>query len=134
MYAVPLEGGAFILDNSPFYVYGISCCDKFEAIKKDDRLIFSKVLERGGHSTYRIKLPPGADHNYFLILWETLKRMGCTYEGSSSNTARLYAVDMAPSVNVEAAYAYLELKENDGAWVFEEGHYYDPQHGSVSIK
>lgn len=126
MYAVPLGGGGFCLDNSPFYVFGISCGDSFEAVRHDGRLIFSKVLKRGGHSTYRIKLPIGADHGYFLLHWQPLLRLGCTYEGSSGGGARLYSVDMGPVVDVAAAYALMDKKERDGVWFFEEGHYYKP--------
>lgn len=133
MYAVPSDSGTFILDNSPFYVYGISYCDTFEATKRGDRLVFTKVSARGGHSTYRIKLPSGADHNYFLVHWGALEKLGCTYEGSFSNIARLYAVDMAPSVDIAAAYAYLDSKERDGIWSFEEGHYYEPTHGGSAL-
>lgn len=131
MHAVPSGGAIFILDNSPFYVYGISYCDTFEAVQRDDRLMFSKVTARGGHSTYRVKLPAGADHEYFLIHWRGLEKLGCTYEGSSRGAARLYSIDMAPVVDVAAAYAYMDQKEREGAWFFEEGHYYKPEHGNA---
>jgi hypothetical protein len=133
MYAVPLGGGTFILDNSPFYVYGISYCDTFEAEQRDDRLVFSKIAARGGHSTYRIKLPAGADHNYFLKHWQTLEKLGCTYEGSSSGVAKLYSIDMAPTVDVVAAYASMDEKEREDVWSFEEGHYYKPEHSSTVL-
>lgn len=130
MYAVPAGGATFVLDNSPFYVYGLSYCDTFEAAQRDERLIFTKVIARGGHSTYRIRLPSGADHQYFLLHWQDLEKLGCTYEGSSSGEARLYSIDMAPTVDVAAAYAYMDQKEREGTWCFEEGHYYKPGCGS----
>jgi hypothetical protein len=130
MHAVPLGGTTFLLDNSPFYVYGISYCDVFEAVQRDDRLVFLKVLERGGHSTYRVKLPLGQGHSYFLLHWQVLEKLGCTYEGSSSDVTRLYSIDMAPTVDVAAAYTWMDAKERDGVWFFEEGHYYKPEHGS----
>jgi hypothetical protein len=133
MHAVPLGGATFILDNSPFYVYGISYCDTFEAVQHDDRLTFSKVITRGGHSTYRIKLPAGADHNYFLMHWQGLEKLGCTYEGSSRGAAKLYSVDMAPAVDVPAAYAYMDQKEREGIWFFEEGYYFKPEHGNLVL-
>lgn len=133
MHAVPSGEATFTLDNSPFYVYGISYCDTFEAVQRDGRLVFSKVTARGGHSTYRIKLPVGADHKYFLVHWQGLEKLGCTYEGSSSGAVRLYSIDMAPAVDVGAAYAYMDQKEREGAWVFEEGHYYKPEHGNAVV-
>ncbi|HNP36946.1 MAG TPA: DUF4265 domain-containing protein [Woeseiaceae bacterium] len=133
MHAVPLGGATYILDNSPFYVYGISYCDTFEAVQRDGRLVFLRVLERGGHSTYRVKLPVGADHGYFLLHWRVLETLGCTYEGSASGEARLYSIDMAPSVDVAAAYAWMDAKQHDSVWFFEEGHYYKPEHGSAVL-
>lgn len=104
MYAKPVGDGHYVLDNSPFYAFDISYCGEFLANKVDEELMFSRVISRGGHSTYRIKLPDGADHSCFLKYWDDLAKEECTYEGSSVNTRRLYAIDMPPGVDIVKAF------------------------------
>lgn len=123
MYAQPLGDNRYILDNTPFYVFDISFCDEFFADHVDDEIVFSRVASRGGHSTYRIKIPEGKGHDYFLKHWGKLEQLGCTFEGSSVNRCRLYAVDIPPNVDVFKAYEVMEEYENQGVWEFEEGHY-----------
>jgi hypothetical protein len=122
LHAIPLGGGVYVLDNSPFYAYDISYKDVFRAVSEDGSLVFSEVVSRGGHSTYRIKLPVGCDHEYFSRHWSELDRLGCTFEGSSGNAQRLYAIDVPPDVNVFEVYRLLEERERDNVWTFEEGH------------
>lgn len=52
MHCQAVDGG-FELENSPFYVYGVSYRDVVEAEFGTDVLTFTRVLRRGGHSTYR---------------------------------------------------------------------------------
>jgi hypothetical protein len=125
MHATPLGEGRYIIDNSPFYVFNISCGDVIQAsTDKDGEKSFLRVESRGGHSTYRIRLPIGLDHKFFLENWAALGELGCTYEGSSVNSGRLYSVDIGPDVNVFDVYKILDEKERQGVWVFEEAHYF----------
>lgn len=127
MHAIPRGDGRYVLDNSPFYVFGISYGDVFLADRMDGEMVFSGVESRGGHSTYRIRLPAGQNHEFFLRHWQQLEKLGCTYEGSSANPARLYSIDVPPGVDVFEVYRLLEEGEQQGTWVFEEAHYFDPQ-------
>lgn len=128
MHAIYVSGDAYIVDNSPFYAYGVSFGDRVLVSKIDGKLFFSEISERGGHSTYRIKLPKGEDHEYFLRFWPALSQLGCSYEGSSVNARRLYAIDLPPEVDVTAVYAILEKYEQAGVWEFEEAHFCDRRH------
>lgn len=130
MHAIPRSDGCYVLDNSPFYTFGISYRDVFLASQKDGGLVFSGIKSRGGHSTYRVRLPVGRDHEFFLGHWSELEKLGCTYEGSSANPERLYSIDIPPGVDVFEVYRLLEEGELQGTWVFEEGHYFDPKKNS----
>lgn len=123
MHAVPSSGGLYILDNSPFYAYGISCGDSFRAQNRRGQIHFLEVVFRGGHSTYRVKLPIGATHEDFMQRWGELQRLGCSFEGTGNNGRRLYAVDVPPEADVVAVYNYLQKNEDSGFWEFEEAHY-----------
>jgi hypothetical protein len=96
MHAQPPSDGTFRLDNVPFHVRGISYDDIFTVVPNDGRLFFSSVARRGGHSTYRVRLPAGKPHSHFLDRWAPLEALGCTYEGSSLGGRRLYAIDVPP--------------------------------------
>ncbi|WP_434362364.1 DUF4265 domain-containing protein [Parasalinivibrio latis] len=126
MYAKPAGHNVYVLDNSPFYAFGISFCDEFIVKTIDGVLEFDKILSRSGHSTYRIRIPNGKNHDYFLENWKELMALGCTFEGSSANSKRLYAIDVPPSSNIIDVYNTMQKIEDLGIWEFEEGHYCDP--------
>ncbi|MFC3654564.1 DUF4265 domain-containing protein [Xanthomonas hyacinthi] len=127
MHALARGDGNFVLDNSPFYAFGISCGDVFSASPSEDGgLVFSEVVSRGGHSTYRVKLPAGRKHEDFLAHWLVLEKLGCTYEGSSANPERLYSIDVPAGADVFEIYRLLEEGEREKAWFFEEGYYFKP--------
>lgn len=126
MHAKELGGGRYALDNSPFYTFDISFEDVFLAEQKDGELVFSEIVSRGGHSTYRVKLPVGHDHDYFLKHWPALDKLGCTFEGSSVSQQRLYSIDVPPKTDVHKVYRVLEEKEQQEIWYFEEAHYCGP--------
>jgi hypothetical protein len=123
LWAKPVSRDTYVLDNSPFYVYGISYKDIVRAECKRGEILFREVASRGGHSTYRLKLPPGKLHSYFLDLWSPLKQFGCTYEGASGDSRR-YSVDIPPLVAVRRVYEILNDLEQSGICEFEEGYYF----------
>lgn len=122
MHAQARSDGLFVLDNSPFYVYGISCGDVFSAANSGDELVFERVVERGGHSKYRVRLNEGDGHESFERRWKGLEYLGCTYEGSDLGARRLYSIDVPPSASLEKVYELLEEGEMGGAWQFEEAY------------
>lgn len=123
MHCIPLGDGTFQVDNSPFHAFGVSLGDKITATEDSDGLIFDSIISRGGHSTYRVRLPSGASHQHFLEHWAAMEELGCSYEGSSLDNRRLYAIDIPPGVDVASIYRLLEDGEANGAWEFEEAHF-----------
>ncbi|KAA8996315.1 DUF4265 domain-containing protein [Stenotrophomonas cyclobalanopsidis] len=123
MHARALSNDVFVLDNIPFYAYGVSCGDVVTVRCIDDGLVFVAVAERGGHSTYRVKMAASAMHDTFLARWAELERLGCSYEGSNVNNRLLYALDVPPGAPLNKIYKILEQGEADGVWDFEEGDY-----------
>jgi hypothetical protein len=126
MWAIHREDGTYEIDNSPFEAYGISYRDVVAAHVEDGMLVFNYVIRRGGHSTYRVKLYPGAEHDQFIKYWPQLALLGCTYEGAGG-ARRLYSIDVPTHAAVGAVYAHLQSVEGNGAWEFEEAHYFAPE-------
>lgn len=113
--------GRYRIDNIPFYAYDISLGDVVTGTVDGDRIAFQRVLERGGHSTYRIlvKDERGYESPAFLEGWRELENHGCSYEVAKR---RWIAIDVPSAADVFAVYRILEDGENRGLWSFEEGH------------
>ncbi|SEP10852.1 protein of unknown function [Luteibacter sp. UNC138MFCol5.1] len=123
MHCQAVDGG-FELENSPFYVYGVSYRDVVEAEVDTGVLTFIRVVRRGGHSTYRLLVTGDGQASAFAKRWPRLEALGCTYEEGGVDGRHLYAVDVPSDTAVHAVYALLEEGENDNAWTFEEAHYH----------
>lgn len=118
LWAEPLTHGRYRIRNSPFYAYGISTEDIVIAEQEDGLLRVQRVILRGNHSTYRLKLSGLLINSpEFLEHWRPLQELGCTFEQGP-----LIAVDVPPSADIYAVYSLLEAGESEGVWEFEEGH------------
>lgn len=121
----PAGLGKYRVDNLPFELYDISYGDVVSAAEKDGALTFQSVLSRGGHSTYRVRLPEGGTHEDFLQFWPLFEAHNCSYEGAS-DTRRLYSIDVPNGDAVFAIYPLLEKGEKQGWFEFEEAHFCRP--------
>jgi hypothetical protein len=121
LWAEPLGGDRFRIDNIPFYAYGVSHEDVVVANQVEGRLRFRAVAARSGHSTYRVlvKDPGGYESQGFQKFWARLHELGCTYEIAKR---RWITIDVPPESDVFAIYRILEEGMTDGAWTFEEAH------------
>jgi Domain of unknown function (DUF4265) len=119
LWAEPVGGNSYRLRNVPFFVYGYSEQDIIRAEASESRLTVRGIVERGGHSTYRIFLAEKTTEEQFNKDWLPLGELGCSYERASQ---RLIAVDVPPHANVYAVYDVLQNAERDRLWEFEEGH------------
>jgi hypothetical protein len=120
VWAKPIGDGLFVLDNVPFFAYGLSLGDKVYAQRASDSLLeYSGVAEHGGHSTYRVFLADSVASARVETYWKQLRSLGCDREIA---TARLWSLDLAPSVNIFSVYCVLEEAEAEGVWSFEEAH------------
>ena len=81
LWAEPVGEGRFRLRNSPFFAFGVSNEDVVFGHARDEEVYLAGVSIRGGHSTYRLKLP-GQDRQApaFKRAWAPLEALGCSYE------------------------------------------------------
>ena len=124
VWAIPEGGDFYRLANSPFCAYGYSFEDVVEA-KPDDNgdYIVGRIVELGGHSTYRIMIPQ-TNAGKFESYWKPIEKLKCTLERASEY---FVAVDVPPRVDVAKVFKLLQKGEDDGAWGFEEAHYGHPK-------
>lgn len=117
LWGQPLGGKLFKIRNAPFYAYGCSLGDVVAADRDVfGRFVFEKVVERGGHSTYRLIASKGKEER-FQKYWAPLARLDCGYE----RTGRLYAVDAPPNADINRVLELLAKGRSDEAWEFETG-------------
>ena len=121
LWVEPMTDGTFRIENSPFYLYGISFEDVVAADDVAGQLTFREVVARGSHSTYRIfiKNESGYEDEQFATAWRPLGLIGCTYEIAKR---RWVVIDVPPLTDIFAMYALLEVGERAGVWTFEEAH------------
>jgi hypothetical protein len=98
------SGGQVIIESVPFFAKGIARGDKVVVARSEAGLLaVNAVVERGGHSTFRIWLPeglvPSADQ-----LVGNLERIGAVVEVTLE---RLLAIDAAPE-HESAIWDYLQ--------------------------
>lgn len=122
VWAETLPTGHFRLRNVPFYARGLSFGDVVATRETEESpCTFDRVIERSGHSTYRIRLSEAVslEDLTFDRYWQPLEAEGCTYE---RGTERLIAVDVPDHAHIHRVYELLAKGEEAGAWSFEEGH------------
>ena len=117
----PLSGKAIVIvDNIPFFTKSLSFQDKISVVPFKDEIVFEAVVERGGHSTYRVFIQDPDQSS--LEGLQGLKKFGCDWELTQFNGGNLYAIDIPPQADIYEAYALLLKGQLDGTWLFEEGY------------
>jgi uncharacterized protein DUF4265 len=128
LWAEPVEranaGAAFRLENSPLFATGVSYLDVVRAAHVDDGLEFTGVVERSGHSTYMLLVPPASRD--FTTYWRRLEAQGCSYESKSLRLSMgprvVYSVDVPPSSDFTEVSAILDRGVRDLVWIYQEGY------------
>lgn len=114
LWAEPI-GGAYKIDNIPFFALGISLGDVVEAKTIDDDLLFARVLDSSNHSTVRIVI---FDMDHAEMIVEHLAGYGCAVE--NSHIPGLVAIDIPPSANIAGVRDYLHRGEESEIFEYEE--------------
>ncbi len=109
------------VDNIPFFSKSVSLRDKITvAFNQENGVFLDSVVERSGHSTYRVFL----DHqnSEASLMLDTLRVMGCDWEKATLRGGALYALDVPPAVNIHEVYEILEKGVKEEFWFAEEGY------------
>lgn len=123
LWASNCGGNRFIIENIPINVYGISYHDIVSAVINDDQVLqYRDVVEKGGHSLYRIIINRGYNVDDFRKRWKMFEDVGCSYE-SNKNPERVFAINVPPDADVYFVYDLLEQGVEDGVWDFEEANF-----------
>lgn len=111
------EGNYFRITSVPFYLKNVSRGDLVSVAEKDF-LTFDRVIERGGHNTYRLLLTDRHPNDPIFTVDE-LTKMGLAVE---EEHGKLLAVDVPPSVDQDAIDKYLIAGADSGRWEMQDGY------------
>lgn len=109
----------FLIRNVPFCAQDVSLGDIVEAEPRDGKLVFQRVAQRSGHSTYRLVLGSDVREPSFDGLWSALEEAGCRFEQAQSNWI---ALDVPPEADITLVRAILQQGSQQGLWHVEEAH------------
>ena len=98
LWATPLGGDLYRLENSPWFAYGVSFLDIVRAKARDDKiLVFEEVVEKSGNRTIRIVLdPPAEEANSSAAILNRLLALGASFEGANT---RYMALNIEPEAD-----------------------------------
>ncbi len=121
LWATDLGHDRYRLDNTPWFVRGVTCYDVVGALPPDAESmpVVSQVLEHSGHLTVRV-LPlgdRGADTLAALI--SEFNTLGVDCEGDQVHG--LLALDIPPSTRLAPVKDHLGRGAADGRWQYEPG-------------
>jgi hypothetical protein len=114
LWTQPVGGGLFRIDNIPFFAKSIAWGDIVSAIPEQGLLKFKEVVKPSGHSTLRLIVYDEAEVPSVL---EQFGKLGCTNE--KSHIPGLIALDVPPSVSLEALRQVLDSGMEQGRWDYE---------------
>jgi hypothetical protein len=120
LWSTPAGEGLFRIENVPFFARGIARGDIVSAVAEGEVLRFQEVFEASGHSTIRLivndsKAVPG--------ILERFEGQGCSGEVTFG---KLVALDVPPTVSLEAIREKLDLGYAQSQWDYEEACIFQP--------
>ncbi|MBB3344743.1 DUF4265 domain-containing protein [Luteimonas sp. RC10] len=116
LWAKPLPGGNYLIDNIPFFVMGISAGDEVSVRNEDGELIFDRLIKRSGASTFRLIPVDPSDSEKFRADFEAL---GCSVE--CHRRLGLIAASVPEFAPIQPFLDYLVEGQEKGVFDVEEG-------------
>jgi len=115
-WAIDLGNKQYQLKNPPYYFYGLSYDDIFEAepmYEDDERPYFTKVVKKSGNRTVRIILPESIkESESSKKLLNTIANFDCGYEGTDGE--RFFVVNIQPHCDFDEVCNF--LTDNNIEW------------------
>jgi len=109
-------GDNFVVDNIPFYVYGIAPGDQIQAKMDSGQIWFDTLLRASGSSIFRIFVKK---HHDIPALRSALLDLSCPSEVDEK--MGLIAVEIPVGVNASPFLEFLVRGQQTGQFDFEEG-------------
>ena len=122
--AEKIDNNQYKLTGIPGYVYGFSSQDIVIVKEQNSRLIAQEVVQRGGHSTFRLVFKEQKDIFEQFKDIALLHEMGCHFD---KPLYTMFTIDVPQQVDIEKVIQILKDGEDIGRWEYEEGYVYHPK-------
>lgn len=119
VWAEPAGDEEFVVRNVPTFVYGLSYGDRVGAKSEGDVLVFHGVIQRGGHSTYRVYAKSDRKSPQVMSVLQALEKMHCDIEPA---TDKIVGIDVLPEADIYGVYRVLQEADRAGILEFDEGY------------
>lgn len=122
MWAEPVDGDRYRVENTPWFVRGLACGDVIEARTDEDAMLWAtEGVSSSGHLAIRvIPFRAGPLGGSAEAVLEAFEALGVSGEGAEP-VFPIVALDVAPEADWQAVKALLVAGEEDGRWSYEEG-------------
>jgi len=122
-WADSLGGKLYRLENSPWWRGDLSWRDvvRAEPLEDGDFPTVVALVEAGGHKTLRVLFDAGISAAGQRLLLEELVTLGATYEGTGAEREGVYAIDVAPDIDVGPVDAALRQAARAGRLRYQHG-------------
>lgn len=114
LWATPVGEGLLRIENVPFFARGIARGDIVSAVSEGEVLRFQEVSQASGHSTIRLIV---SDKEAVPGVVARFEGQGCR---SELTLDKLVALDVPPTVPLEALREKLEMGFAQSQWDYEE--------------
>lgn len=115
VWASPVSGNLYRIDNIPFYARNLSCDDIVQVRQSGEVYLLDRVVELSTNSTIRVII---YDLKSEQDIRSRLKSLGCAIEGIG--IPGMIALNV-PKDNLSSVIEFLEQGFAKGKWDFDEG-------------
>ncbi|GLY19774.1 hypothetical protein Kisp01_67880 [Kineosporia sp. NBRC 101677] len=122
LWAEPLGGGRFRIDNAPWFVPDLAAADVVEAVADSDGVLWAtrKIAHGGRLAVQVIPFRSGPLNGDLQAVLDMFVPLGVSGEGAAP-TFHLVALDISPDADLQAIVDRLREGERDGSWEYSEG-------------
>ncbi len=115
IWGIQVTNNTFVIDNTPYYIYGLSKGDTVLTTTKHNELLGLEILSKGGHSTLRV-FADNLDTRQKIR--EKIIKLGanCNSTGDSS----LLTIDIPPTANFNSIDKFLSSMTNNDTIAYED--------------
>ncbi|MBL9002440.1 MAG: DUF4265 domain-containing protein [Phycisphaerae bacterium] len=114
-----------LIDSIPVFTDGLALGDTVR-IRDDPEMFVETVLQRSGHSTFRLVFHGGLPTGVALeMFFSPFAALGCRYEGAPSKG--VMGLDCPPRAGAERVFRLLSEGEAVHGYVFEDAYFHTPR-------
>ncbi|MBI6563547.1 DUF4265 domain-containing protein [Pseudomonas synxantha] len=115
IWGIQITTNTFVIDNTPYYIYGLSKGDTVLATMKNNELFGSKIVSKGGHSTLRAFVEQS---DIRQNIRDEIIKLGA--DCNSVTGGSLLAIDIPPVADFDRIDKFLSSVSNNDTIAYED--------------